>query len=74
VLLFESVDDDFKKRTFSPMIISNDKIRFNNTLNEFMDHTWDGFYTGQLRYSRFPSLIQTGYTYNVSYTGTPPEK
>jgi hypothetical protein len=56
------------------MIISNDKIRFNNTLNEFMDHTWDGFYTGQLRYSRFPSLIQTGYTYNVSYTGTPPEK
>lgn len=72
VLLFESIDGDFKDRTFSPMIINNNKIKFNNTLNTFMDHTWDGFYTGQIRQSRFPSLIQTGYTYNVTYTGTPP--
>lgn len=39
-----------------------------------MDHTWDGFYTGQIRQSRFPSLIHTGVNYNVSYTGTPPIK
>jgi hypothetical protein len=45
-LLFESTDDDVMDRTFSPMIVSNDITGFNNTLNSFMDHTWDGFYTG----------------------------
>ena len=30
-----------------------------NALNSFMDHVWDGFYTGQTRRSRFPALVQT---------------
>lgn len=38
-----------------------------------MDHVWDGFYTGQKRMSRFPVLIETGFNYDIYYTGTPPE-
>ena len=36
-----------------------------------MDHGWDGFYTSQLRLSRFPAQIQTGKSYTIQYTGTP---
>ena len=41
-----------------------------------MDHVWDGFYTGQVRLSRWPSIVQVGntQTYEIKYTGTPPEK
>lgn len=39
-----------------------------------MDHVWDGFYTGQLRLSRFPVQIETGQDYLVYMTGTPPNK
>ena len=41
-----------------------------------MDHIWDGFYTGQIRLSRWPALIQVGSqgeTYTVQYSGTPPQ-
>jgi len=37
-----------------------------------MDHVWDGFYTGQLRMSRFPAQIESGVDYTVQLTGTPP--
>jgi len=38
-----------------------------------MDHVWDGFYTGQLRLSRFPGVVQAEKTsiYDLVYTGTP---
>jgi len=38
-----------------------------------MDHVWDGFYTGQVRLSRFPVIVQAkrGKTYDVVFTGTP---
>jgi len=38
-----------------------------------MDHVWDGFYTGQKRESRFPSLVDAakGGVYDITYTGTP---
>lgn len=39
-----------------------------------MDHVWDGFYTGQLRLSRFPAQIETGQDYTVNMAGTPPKK
>ena len=50
---------------------------FHNRLNAFMDHCWDGFYTCQQREQRFPTVIyqDPGVTmYDVTYTGTPPEK
>jgi len=48
----------------------------NNKLNSFMDHVWDGFYTGQLRKSRFPGLVYApkGSVYDITYTGTPAKK
>jgi hypothetical protein len=47
-----------------------------NVLNAEMDHVWDGFYTGQLRQTRFPAVVDAfkGSVYDVVYTGTPPKK
>ena len=69
-LLFESLDYDTEDRSVQPVIITNSDS-YRNVLNSFMDHTWDGFYTGQKRLSRFPSQILTGKSYTVTYTGTP---
>ena len=76
ILLFESLDDDKWKRTVTPIKITSNKYGSENIVNTFMDHIWDGFYTGQLRLSRFPSIILTGAgeRFNISYTGTPPQK
>lgn len=40
-----------------------------------MDHVWDGFYTGQIRLPRFPSLVSTprGAVYDITFTGNPPK-
>lgn len=47
MLLFESLDEDKYDRTVSPIIItSKDNDVYWNKLNTFMDHVWDGFYTG----------------------------
>jgi hypothetical protein len=46
-----------------------------NKLNSMMDHTWDGFYTGQKRLSRFPGLIDANDgVYNLTFTGSPAKK
>lgn len=44
-----------------------------NKINSFMDHVWDGFYTGQVRLSRFPVLVYAPKkaVYDLKYTGTP---
>lgn len=41
----------------SPIRVMHNNTGAINTLNTFMDHIWDGFYTGQLRLSRWPSII-----------------
>lgn len=48
----------------------------NSKLNSFMDHVWDGFYTGQLRESRFPAVVYApkGSEYNLTFTGSPAKK
>jgi hypothetical protein len=46
VLLFESLDDEKWKRLVTPIYIKNNATGSLNTLNTFMDHIWDGFYTG----------------------------
>ena len=61
-------------RSIQPINILNEDIGFNNTLNSMMDHVWDGFYTGQLRMSRFPGLLTTDYDYTIEIAGTPPKK
>jgi hypothetical protein len=72
VLLFESLDDDKTKRTVSPIVLRNNATGFNNSLNTMMDHVWDGFYTGQIRLSRFPAVVEANKDYEILYTGTPP--
>lgn len=74
LLLFESLDSDTYDRSIQPVDIVNEERGFKNTLNSMMDHVWDGFYTGQLRLSRFPGQIETGEDYTIEMSGTPPKK
>mgnify|MGYP005727420141 CR=1 FL=1 len=48
----------------------------NNKVNSFMDHVWDGFYSGQLRLSRFPIIVNAidKSVYDFIFTGTPAKK
>lgn len=59
VLLFESLDADTSDRTIQPMKLTSleNNYSYENTVNSMMDHVWDGFYTGQLRLSRFPMQV-----------------
>jgi hypothetical protein len=73
--LWESLDADGEDRSLQPVHIRQTSGGyFNNKLNSFMDHMWDGFYTGQVRLPRFPSQIQTGRDYRIDMTSTPPKK
>ena len=65
VLLAESLDGDTWDRSVQPILITNEETGYSNKLNSAMDHVWDGFYTGQLRLSRFPAQIhaQGDYTW-----------
>jgi hypothetical protein len=75
LLLVDSLDLDSMDRTVSPLIVTSPNLlTYSNVLNSFMDHVWDGFYTGHKRKSRFPIVVKGGYAYNLSYTGTPPIK
>jgi len=66
VLLFDSLDDDRYDRTVSPITITKSgDTRYSNVLNTQMDHVWDGFYTGQLRQSRFPAQIEAEGNYTI---------
>jgi len=57
VLLFESQDKDWKDRSMQPIYVTQEGSTYQNKLNSMMDHVWDGFYSGQIRLSRFPSII-----------------
>ena len=76
LLQFESKDPDTMERSVQPVFLKDTSTGggIDVKLNSFMDHIWDGFYTGSRRLSRFVSLIrhkpQT--FYNITYTGTPP--
>ena len=71
MLLFESLDADTEDRSIQPVVITNSVTGYSNALNSFMDHMWDGFYTGQKRLSRFPSQIEALGDYTMEFTGTP---
>jgi hypothetical protein len=71
-IMFESLDDDKEDRTVSPINILGEGSSFNNTLNSFMDHCWDGHYTCQKRLSRFPGMVELNKNYEIYYTGSPP--
>lgn len=56
----------------SPIYLSNDEHEYKNPLNTMMDHMWDGFYTGQVRLSRFNGLVQADRDITLTTTGTQP--
>lgn len=80
VLIFESMDSDNTTRTFSPINVTSYGSSFKNVLGgpfrddlaNFQDHTWDGFYTGHIRWSRFPAIVWSGQYYNITSAGTLP--
>ena len=75
ILLFESEDSDKYDRSMQPIYVKKQGTSINNKLNSYMDHVWDGFYTGQLRLSRFPAAVQADNgVYDLVYTGTPAKK
>jgi len=74
VLLFESQDADRMDRSAQPLYIRDDESGFDNRLNAYMDHCWDGAYTCQKREQRFPTFLDISRNYTIEYTGTPPQK
>lgn len=74
MLYFESLDADTEDRSIQPIYVTNEATGAKNVLNSMMDHMWDGFYTGQVHLSRFPSMIEAKGNYTVEMTGTPPGK
>lgn len=70
------MDADKQDRSSQPIYLSKEGSNQFNKLNAYMDHCWDGFYTCQKRLQRFHGIVQGGpdAVYNVTYTGTPPEK
>jgi len=74
LLQFESLDADTMDRSVQPVFVLNSATGYNNTLNSFMDHLWNGFYTSQKRLSRFNAALLTGQDYVVEFTGTNPNK
>jgi hypothetical protein len=57
ILLFESEDDDKWDRSMQPIYVKKQGTKMENKVNSVMDHVWDGFYTGQVRLSRFHSVF-----------------
>ena len=56
ILEFESLDGDRMDRSVQPVYLTQPPSALKIKLNSFMDHVWDGFYTGQKRLLRFPVL------------------
>jgi hypothetical protein len=76
ILLFESEDEDKFDRSMQPIYVSKQGTEMANKLNSMMDHVWDGFYSGQIRMSRFGSIIDAprGSVYDLTFTGSPAKK
>jgi hypothetical protein len=85
MLLFESEDADNRDRSMQPIYVqqitpdtkkNSSDLGMNSKLNSFMDHVWDGFYSGQLRESRFPAVVYApkGSVYNITFSGSPAKK
>lgn len=74
--MFESLDADNRDRSMQPIYVQMQGTEMNNKLNSYMDHVWDGFYSGQVRESRFPAVVYApkGSVYNLTFTGSPAKK
>lgn len=57
VMVATAKDGDQMDRSVAPMYVTNAASGYLNKVNSYMDHVWDGFYTGQKRKSEFPVLV-----------------
>lgn len=73
-LVFQNLDTDAIDRAIQPIYYIDDDSEVENKLNAFMDHIWDGFYTGQQRVAMFPGLVETDTSYEILYTSTEPKE
>lgn len=73
--MFENDDWDAIDRTLAPIYVKQQGTEIKNKINSYMDHVWDGFYSGQLRTSRYPVVVDAkrGNIYEVEYTGNTPK-
>ena len=82
MMIFDSLDKDKATRTFAPInvtsygksFISEMGTGFRNDIAQYIDQTWDGFYTGHVRLSRFPGIVYSGQYYNITTRGTLPNE
>ena len=76
LLHFESQEDERFDRQLAPVYVAKQGTQINNKLNSFMDHIWDGFYSGQQKMPRFPSLVEIdrGSIHDITFTGNAPKK
>eukprot|EP00854_Cymbomonas_tetramitiformis_P005761 gene5761-6952_t len=71
-LYMESLDADTYSRRFTPVKVWNEETGLRNSMFPQMDHRWDNGYTSNLRWSRFPIVLDLGKAYNLTCTGTNP--
>jgi hypothetical protein len=71
--MFESLDADKEDRELQPVTITSSATGYENILNSYMDHKWDGFYSSQKRLQRFPAMVEVDTDYTIKMTGTEPK-
>jgi len=75
MLVFNADDEDWEDRGVTPVYVKSEQTGYTNKLNAHMDHTWDGFYTGQKHKQQFQPVIYTNdVNYTIEYSSTPFDK
>ncbi|XP_030002867.1 PKHD1 like 1, tandem duplicate 2 [Sphaeramia orbicularis] len=72
MLVIESLDSDTETRRLSPVAVLGDG--YVDLINGPQDHGWCNGYTCQKRVSLFHSIIATGQSFDVFFTGVSPQK
>jgi len=74
-LVFDTDDEDWEDRTVSPVYVKCEETGYTNALQSHMDHTWDGFYTGQKHKQQFQPMIDANdLSYTIEFSSTPFKK
>ena len=71
MLIIESMDSDTEKRRISPVAIMS-KSGYIDLLNGPQDQTFCNGYSCRKRISTFMSIVQSGQTYEIYFSSTPP--
>ena len=72
MMVVESMDDDTETRRLSPIALLAEG--YVDLINGPQDHGWCFGYTCQERISTFYTIVATGKTYEMYYTGSSPQR